>query len=284
MNFARRLAAVLLAAVTFGCHAAPEPDTFDQSRAAALTQERRTALDVAFFNEFVVKGQMPRGMWESGAAHPGGARIHAMAEEGFEVAWLAERLFDFHRGGFPRSSPEGIHYWNRLKALAVAGDASAQCLIWRAAPELNKFGGAFVPEEDVKVARYQFVEKAAAQGHPLCSGDWGNYHYQDDPERRAELNLYGARKGCLECQFRASGYYLDGSGVQADLSKAWCWTLEAKSLSDSVEAERYLRIRRGFITGNLRQPLEQLTHYRPGSNCEEPLSGTVSSTQSTKGE
>lgn len=278
------LLAVALCAPLVGCQAQTPPETFDRAKAAALTPERRSQVDVAFFNDFVAR-DMPGGMWESGASHPRGGRIHALAEEGFEVAWLAERLYNFHRFGY-RDTPHAGYYWDRIKALADGGDASAQCFLAKSVWELREYGFFKPPKADMDKA-YDYLEKAAAQGQAQCSGDWGNYRYENAPAKRAELNLDGAKKGCAECMVRVTGAYERGDDLPRDLSKAWCWILEAQRASDSVSYENRKRSLIGIIMSmkpNDTGRPEDLAQYRPGSNCTEPIAASASTIKSTKGE
>lgn len=261
---------VFLASVA-ACQAPLSAGQFDRTKAATLTKEGRERMDAAFFNDFVVR-DMPVEMLRSGASHPRGARIRKLAEVGFEVAWLAEKFYDFDRMGYTHT-PDPERYWLRIKELADGGDASAQCFIWRAAAELSDHGFFKPPQEDVD-RRAIFLERAAAQGQAQCSGDWGNYRYENEAEKRAQLNLLGARRGCAECMARIAGAYKRGDGLSIDISKAWCWANEAVHNSDSVMYENNRRYLRGDIMAlkpnNQGRP-EDLTQYRPGSHCSEPV-------------
>src|SRR4051812_39003167 len=70
---------------------------FDGAAAGQLTPARRAQLDVDFFNEFWAKSESGPSSLPSARA----ARIRAMAAEGFEVAYLADRLYNFERNGIP---------------------------------------------------------------------------------------------------------------------------------------------------------------------------------------
>lgn len=262
------------------CQAQTPQGSFDQAKAAALTREQRERMDVAFFNDFVVR-DMPAEMWRSGANHPRGARIRKLAEEGFELAWLAEKFYDFDRMGF-RDTPDAERYWRRIRELADGGDASAQCFVWRSAPELRS-NGFFKPSLDDVSSGPRYLELAAAQGQAQCSGDWGNYRYENEPAKRAELNLYGARKGCAECMARVRVFYLNGLGLPQELAKAWCWALEAEHTNDSgMYASERQSIRWVIAKSKPNETgrPEDLTQYRAGSHCSEPISTTASSTES----
>lgn len=266
-----------------GCQAQTPPDIFDHAKAAALTPERRAQMDVAFFNDFVVR-DMPGGMWQSGGKHPRGARIHTLAEEGFEIAWLAEKFYDFHRFGF-RDTPHAARHWDRIKELADGGDASAQCFIWLAAEELDMNGFFKPPKADVE-NRARHLKLAVAQGQPECTGNWGAYP-DTDQQKHAENNLYAARKGCARCMARLSTFYQHGEGLPRDLSIAWCWALEAERSNDSLTYVSYRQIVHGAIMSmkpnDMGRP-EDLTQYRPGSNCTEPIITPVSIIEPKKGE
>lgn len=261
------------------CKAQITSESFDHAKAATLSPERRAQMDVAFFNDFVVR-DMPGGMWQSGTSHPRGARIHALAEEGFEVAWLAEQFYNFNRIGY-RDTQNGQHYWNRIKELADGGDASAQCFIWFSAEELQLYGFFKPPQTDVENRAY-YLKLAVAQGQPECTGSWGAYPDKDQ-KKHAENNLYAAKKGCVSCQSRVRSFYLNGSGLPKDMSKAWCWALEAERNNDSLSyvGDRQIVHRAIMQTkpNDMGRP-EDLIQYRPGSNCTESI--TVPATAELK--
>ena len=266
-----------------GCKAQMSPEGFDHAKSAALNPERRAQVDIAFFNDFVAR-DMPGGMWQSGVNHPRGARIHALAEEGFEVAWLAERFYNFNRFGY-LDTPNGQHYWSRIKELADEGDASAQCFIWLSAEELQLDGFFKPPKADVD-NRAHYLKLAVAQGQPECTGSWGAYPNKDQ-KKHAENNLQAAKKGCVRCQSRVSSFYMSGLGLPKDLAKAWCWALEAERNNDSPSyvgsrqiVHRAIMQTKPNDTGHP----EDLIHYRPGSNCTEPIAIPMSATESKKGE
>lgn len=263
------------------CRAQIVPENFDYAKAAALSAERRAQMDIAFFNDFVVR-DMPGGMWKSGANHPRGERIHALAAEGFEVAWLAEQFYNFNRFGY-RNPSKGQQYWDRIKELADGGDASAQCFIWLSAEELQLNGFFKPPETDVD-SRTHYLRLAAAQGHPECTGSWGDYPDKDQG-KHAKNNLYGAEKGCARCQSRVSDFYLHGLGLPIDLTKAWCWALEAERNSDSLSYVAGRQVVHRAIMRTMPNDTghpDDLIQYRPGTNCSEIIA-VPASIKSEKG-
>lgn len=267
-----------------GCQAQTvPPDVFDHAKATAIAPKRQAQMDVAFFNDFVVR-DMPGGMWQSGGRHPRGDRIHKLAEEGFEVAWLAERLYDFHRFGF-HNTPHAGGYWNRIKELADGGDASAQCFIWLAAEELQVDSFFKPPKADVD-NRAHYLQLAVAQGQAECTGSWGAYP-DENLRKHAENNLYAAKKGCARCQSRLRGFYQRGDGLPKDLAKAWCWALETVQNSDSLMYETDRRLLHSDIIqlkpDHSGRP-EDLTQYRPGTHCTEQITASTSTIEPKKGE
>lgn len=72
-----------------------QPEVFDQSKANTLTKEQKSQMDVDFFNVFLVRS-FGRGVSASKLGSPRGDIVHGLAEQGFELAWLAEKLYDFH--------------------------------------------------------------------------------------------------------------------------------------------------------------------------------------------
>lgn len=254
-----------LAVMVAACTAQP-PDVppFDVESAKRMTPERRAQLEVDFFNDFVLKSHSTLNRRDS---WPRGERIRAMAKEGYELAYVTEQIFNFHDLGQKRIGVDYQRWWQRVVDLAQQDDPSALCLIWRAEPELRGDYGLIPPRPADEPTREQALERAAKLGHPQCIGDWGNWHYRMEPEKRAEWNLKGARKGCVECQTRVSLSYIPGGNLPANKSKAWCWATEAWRRTDAVEVLGIVRAVTSSVWPTLTER-PHLTLYRLGTNCE----------------
>lgn len=260
----------LVALFCSACSAQPEPPPFNYEKAKALTPERRAQMDVAFFNDLVYKSSNTLSQRDS---QPRGERIHALAEEGFELAYLAEQIFNFHFMGVKRPRVNQ-KWWARAQQLAAAGDASASCFIWAVEPDVLDDH-----PEVPSATRLAALERAAMQGHPQCMGSWGNWHYSQDPAdpaQRAAWNLKGAEKSCLQCQSSMAFLYWKGNGVPKDLSKAWCWANEAmmqktdalQVFSDAEDIARAIWNRNDPETYPNQKERPRLTLYQPNTHCQ----------------
>ncbi|MCQ9379500.1 hypothetical protein [Methyloversatilis sp. XJ19-49] len=253
-----------LVMTTAACSAqSPDMPPFDAAKAKLLSPERRAQLDVAFFNEFDTRREGPPTI-----DHPRAARVHEMAKEGFEIAFLAENIFNLGAGGVPRVETDVPKLWRRVKLLALAGDPSAQCLVWNAEPMLREEFSILPPPEPDEPTRYQMLEKAALDGHPSCMGDWGNYQYQNDAAARVQWNLKGAKKGCLICRLRLAFAYAAGEGVEKADGVAWCWILESWAISKANTVVGDAQAVAGLIQREFLAPSQQVKRYLAGTNCE----------------
>lgn len=241
----------------------PDMPPFDAAKAKLLSPERRVQLDVAFFNEFVLKSHTTLNRPDS---WPRGERVRAMGEEGYELAYIAEQIFDFHNLGLVRKDVDYQRWWQRVVEMAEQDDPSALCLIWRSEYQLRGDYGLILPRQANEPTPDQALERAAQLGHPQCMGDWGNWRHRDEPEKRAEWNLKGARMGCVECRIRISSWYRDGLGLSKSKDLAWCWITEAWRQTDAVEVLSRIRSTTGVIWPTLTER-PRLTIYRPNTNC-----------------
>lgn len=266
----------LVALFCSACSAQPEPPPFNYEKAEALTPKRRAQMDVAFFNDLVYRNSSTRNRRDS---QPRGERIHALAEEGFELAYLAEQMFNFHYFGSKRENADLRRWWARVQQLAAEGDASALCFILVMEPAvLDKHS------EVLTATQLAAMERAAMQGHPQCMGEWSGGHWagrqNNDLVQIAAWNLKGAEKGCLRCQSRMASYFADGEGVPKDHSKAWCWITEAVRQTDSSKVDI------STVIGSISSIMDRIDRtdpenwvcceerprlkvlYKPGTNCQ----------------
>lgn len=257
---------ILFGIVLMGCFKS-EPEKYQNNKSFKITSNQRAQMDVAFFNVFVERGMSPE-QYYSEKGSPRGDIVRALAENGFEMAWLAEKFYDFYHVRYRKVS-NGDAYWNRIKDLANNGDASAQCFIFLSVEELYKYGD-FKPTKSDVENRFIYLNKALAQKQPECLGAWGTYNQKGDENvNHAQNNLYGAEKNCAQCQSRVASFYRRGVGIEKDLSKALCWANEAVLNSDSLDYLYDLRSLKGDISED--STILNIINYKPKTQCKQPI-------------
>jgi hypothetical protein len=155
------LAAAIASIVVDGCAPLSEQDNsgVDYPYKKELTQEQLRKLDVEFFNVFRPRLENP-GMRERRQT------IADIARSGFEVAWLADNLFVFDWFAIPQLDAGYERYFVRLKYLADAGNASAQCLMGDLLGNYEVHHNTPPGQSDVSAEEYR--ARASDSGHPYC--------------------------------------------------------------------------------------------------------------------
>ncbi|MCB5187249.1 hypothetical protein LG200_04415 [Methylobacillus caricis] len=149
----------------------------------------------------------------------------------------------------------------------IQTELPALCFIWTVEPQLCGKYGLIPPRESGEISREDALERAAMLGHPQCMGDLGSFNYVNDPVKRAEWNLKGAKKGCKQCQTRLATFYRHGMGTSINQALSWCWVTEAAKGADIADLIADLILSENSIWPLLTdRPL--LTLYRPNTNCE----------------
>lgn len=241
----------------------------------AVPPAQRASLEIAFFNDFVVRNEQ-RGAIDPQGSISRGDRVRALAAKGLEIAALADQLFDFDLYGQPRDSlwltRLTLGPWDRLRELALQGDAGAQCLFALASHDLKGRPVSVVTEDDATRLAKLFLDQAAERKHPLCAAVWAMERFPGDPVRHARANLEGAKAGCAVCQMRLYSFYSTGHGVPIDLAKSYCWLQEAVRSSDTPSYASSLDM--AFVSQRSRRmdgkPDLPLHFYRQGTACTEP--------------
>lgn len=207
--------------------------TFNRQAADKLTPEQRRRMDIEFFNEFDVRKELPTEERKQ--------RVIALAEAGFEPAWLSLRLFDYDHGNlsfyFKSYTDDYAAHWHRLKALADQGNASAQCLLPELTYEYNSDHAGFAKdmnlkdlptnETDADIDRYR--DAAAAQGQSYCLRyAAGKAIRQGNDKKGMEIIRECAYDGTSACEESLALDYLTGSdGLPKDKAKGLCWYMRA---------------------------------------------------------
>ncbi|MCB5187250.1 hypothetical protein LG200_04420 [Methylobacillus caricis] len=239
--------------------------SFEKKNVINMDKEEITPKQkLQFFNNLVLKNQSSKDRPDTWAR---GEQVHRLAQEGYELAYIAEQMFDFHHLGLKRKGANYEHLWSRIVEMAKQNDPDALCFIWVIEPEIRGNYNLLPPRHSEELSREDSLKKAAMLGHPQCMGDWGNFNYQDNLEERAKWNLKGAMKGCIDCQARVALDYLHGNGVPIDKSLAWCWISEAWIETDSSHILSIVR----SITGSIKSVynnIPNITLYHPHTNCK----------------
>jgi len=256
-------AALLLGALIYiqesrsATHGPPPQDPtlspFDPAAARKLSPEKRREYDVRFFNEMSMKDHHP--------TDPRYQLFKKMADEGFEVAHLALRLFDIRLGG-DRYRPEA---WPRLKALAAAGDLSAVCLH-------AKYAYVFEPKLDQRVV-FGAVRGAAEAGHPHCSGIYAQYFrtgklVMSNPSQYVAWETKAAKGGDLLAQLILADLYATGQHVPVDLPRARCWLEEALRSDQTAKTWNDVQSIRFGVSQAAARGFDNTGAYLLGTGCE----------------
>jgi hypothetical protein len=201
-------------------------DSFDSTKAAQLTPEKRAAYEQELFGEvlhwFDPTTRYPT--WEPNHYLPREQRWLEMANDGFELAHIVLRVVQPGAGKKYNAGPA----FKRLEALAEQGDLGAMCLMQSLSIIASPRD--VTPHIDER-ARHWMV-KGAELGHPECllmqGGRMlvGSDGQPKDPERGKALIFESIRKG-----------YTHGSGMLAqhfkkqdfrdfaDVKRVYCWRI-----------------------------------------------------------
>jgi len=197
----------------------PALPAFDHSKATRLSAEKRRQYDLEFFNQLFVRHE--------GDTWARYRLFRSMADDGFEVAYLALKLLDIPRGAthFDQTA------WHRLGQLIKTDDVSAKCFY-------GIYGQAFDHSAGDDKARRENIAAAAAQKHPGCLGAYGNY-FEQTLEQELNQILEGAKLGDLLSQSKLVSIYMTGKGVPQDFGRAMCWSeIALRSNTDWARVER----------------------------------------------
>jgi hypothetical protein len=226
---------------------------FDPAAARKLSPEKRREYDVRFFNEMFMKDHHP--------TDPRYQLFRKMADEGFEVAHLALRLFDIRLGG-ARYRPEA---WPRLKALVGEGDLSAVCLH-------AKYAYVFEPKLDQRVV-FEAVRRVAEAGHPHCSGIYAQYFRTGklvvpNSQQYIAWETKAAKDGDLAAQLTLASLYASGDSVGIDLALARCWLEEALRSDQTAKTWNDAQSIRFGVSRSAARGFDNTGSYLPGTRCE----------------
>jgi hypothetical protein len=205
-----------------------------------------------------------------------------MAEDGFEVAYLALLLYDIRHGDGMRRDPRAM---TRLKALAATGDLSAKCFYGRFAWRGERQD--FDWRETLP-----YIIDAADGGHPSCTGAFASFLRNDrplpaqyeswtkiqrDPQARMtkalELEEWAARAGDLGSQSWLALAYQLGKHVHQDYGRARCWAALATRTSGgaAVVANKAIALENHIRWAIARENYDasSIKKYREDSWCTE---------------
>lgn len=222
------------------------------------TGEERAKVDLSFFNELSVR---------KSAYHPDGykwryAWFKSRADEGYELAELALRLFDFPDG--VRNPDFDREAWNRLKVLANQGDAASQCLLVYA-------GGAWKKLSRKRRDHYRML--SAEQKFPGCARHFAAMASREKRWKdliRFEINA--AKLGNHTSQLLLISAYAQGHrGFPLNIGKARCWYQIAQRPEFDTGRSSTYRARLSMWERDAKSKgLSTWARYSPQSWCEQP--------------
>lgn len=250
--------------------------SFDPAKAHSLSPEKRREYDVRFFNEMSLHANHP--------LEPRYQLFRRMAEDGFEVAYLALRLYDIRHSDGTLRDPQAM---KRLKAVAAEGDLSAKCFYGRFAwrGDRQKFDW---------LETLPYIVDAADGGHPSCTGAFASFLRSGDPlppryeswiqirrdpqarmAKALELEEQAARAGDLGSQSWLALTYELGKHVPRDYGRARCWAGIATRTSGSAAyvANKAIALEQNIRWAVARQNYDasSIKKYREESWCTEVI-------------
>ncbi|MDO8262214.1 MAG: hypothetical protein Q7T21_03205 [Gallionella sp.] len=170
----------------------------------------RSKYEVLLFNHLRTRGEWPLDKRFRS--------IKQMADEGFESAALALKLFDIEHSDLKRNDTSAQ---KRLEQLAEQGNPTAQCLYAFYWEHYN-----FQDERGERWRRY--VTQASNHGVAHCMHLRAISLERNHLNEQINLKFEAAHKGDLYAQSGMAFYYEKGLGVEKDLAKATCWAIEAQ--------------------------------------------------------
>lgn len=276
---------IVIFMLLLACTACGEPPitdggiTFNQVAADKLTPEQYKKMDIEFFNYFDVRNEF--GAYKEEQIKERTSRVIRLAEDGYEPAWLALRLYSFPTGGQTSFRDDYPIYWKKLKALADAGNASAQCFFPLVAQEyandlkwMREAGHHFdeLPTQETEANRQQYRVLAAKQGQSYCVGDSARWAYEKgEYEQGNKILRQCALEGNSDCEsFMGSSYATGNRGFVEGSAKSLCWYLRAyehnhatRELSSMDSAK--LDVIQNFGDAKL---AEFLAKFKPEIDCD----------------
>ena len=240
---------------------------FDVGKAAGLSNERRAELEREFFTEVYLWNTDSRRYNGPDALNQRELRWREMAEEGFELAYLA--LTAFEPRLVRRHSP--LPALRRLKELARQGDAGAMCLIPHIVLRLPSWGNIDWTQHQEQ-ARF-WMQKGADAGHPECM-IWlgarllsGSDGFARNGRKGMELLTksfdggYLGASSTLKWFFQKKGF---DDARNRRISYCWAYQAEKFSFSDADLSIRvYINEAPRARQEALMHELEQLREWQP---------------------
>lgn len=234
-------------------------------------------MDLQLFNELAVNGSRPPLYTVERRQQ----LIQDMAKQGFEVADLAYQLLNI--GPTINSGRHWLMPWERsvyhhLRALADAGDPSAQCL-----------AALVIARWDLDMRNYErYVVQAANAGQPYCTnilsglltihigpqGPIPTPYWQTIPQndlKGRELKLLAAKMGVETAQLYLMDFLSQGiQGYPLNIGKAKCWlTLAEQAGTGEASTENSTLNRR--IRQAREKSINVTEQYNPKDWCESKL-------------
>ena len=132
-----------------------------------MSEQRRAQLQFELFSDLYVWTKDSQRYPDSHLNRLSEQRWQAMADEGYELAYLALRLYEPAK----EYAHDPLPALRRLGELAHQGDVGAICLIARAMS--YQPGVAHVEVQRQYMFEHNWLQKGILLGHPRCVGDVG---------------------------------------------------------------------------------------------------------------
>lgn len=204
-------------------HATPiDLPLFDSGKAAALTPQKRAALEQKLFGELSHWNEVSRQYPTPADIAKREQRWLAMANEGLELAMLTLEVL--RPSVSEVQEPSGS--LRRLEYLAEQGAAGAMCLL----PLLSLAANFRYDLEDRFLQSRQWMKRGAALGHPACQSALGGRLLMlsggepNNVRKGWPLLAAAAKAGHLE-NVGMLVFHLEGQGFQTSkaVKRLYCW-------------------------------------------------------------
>lgn len=235
---------VLLATLLFS--ACSQPPAHGSTKTSLLTEEKRRELDVLLANEL--------DTWNENSVRceydqnkPGApakcreAFFHELANEGYEMADIASKLFKPTKGVIV----DDRKTFERLTLLAKQGDKSALCFAQPIATALRNAGFTYDPEQAIK-----YTKQGKQLGLSLCAQSEYTLYlfgyikagYPKDANLAQRRLVEAASAGLYYAQTKLlADYKQEGFGDLHTIRKALCWGRLAQNHSSWAFFQDYIR-------------------------------------------
>lgn len=225
--------------------------------------EQRQKVDIRLFNELDVRPYSWPGLGKTREKRY--ELIKGFADEGYELADITLRLFNFSQNHWKWNKTIDKKAWRRLRVLAEQGDGSAQCLYTIAAVKWDRL-------TDKRRGKYSRL--AAENNQPYClMYEAARLKRLGELDEAYKMYAQSARLGNHTMQLILVSAYAQGYlGYPLDLGKAYCW-IEIAQRPEFDTGQAFTKKSRLVRWTRLakEQGIQSYSVYDANSWCEEIL-------------